>query len=74
MLTLILGLLRPDSGTIHVNGQRIDDVRERDPPVLRDDAQARFIVLHDCQIRFEGTGDELLASQDDYLRESLFKR
>ena len=29
LLKLILGLLRPDSGRIFVNGQRIDDMRER---------------------------------------------
>ncbi len=30
LLKLILGLLRPDSGTITVNGQRIDNLAERD--------------------------------------------
>jgi ABC-type transporter Mla maintaining outer membrane lipid asymmetry ATPase subunit MlaF len=30
LLKLILGLLRPDSGRILINGQRIDDMRERD--------------------------------------------
>lgn len=29
-LKLILGLLRPDSGIIRVNGQRVDNMRERD--------------------------------------------
>ncbi len=30
VLKLILGLLRPDAGTILVNGQRIDHMAERD--------------------------------------------
>jgi phospholipid/cholesterol/gamma-HCH transport system ATP-binding protein len=39
------------------------------------DAQAehaRFLVLHEGRIYFEGTGAELLASKSDYLREFLF--
>ena len=35
-------------------------------------AHAEFMVLHDGQIRFEGSGGDLLASQDDYLQEFLF--
>jgi len=34
--------------------------------------QARFMVLHDGRIYFEGTGAELLGSQDEYLKEFLF--
>ena len=34
--------------------------------------RARFMVLHEGRIYFEGTGAELLASQDRYLREFLF--
>jgi phospholipid/cholesterol/gamma-HCH transport system ATP-binding protein len=34
--------------------------------------RARFMVLHDGRIYFEGTGEELLASQDPYLKEFLF--
>ena len=30
ILKLILGLWKPDGGTIHVNGQRVDTMRERD--------------------------------------------
>ena len=30
VLKLILGLLRPDAGAIHVNGQRVDTMKERD--------------------------------------------
>jgi len=33
---------------------------------------ARFMVLHQASILFEGTAGELLASQDRYLREFLF--
>jgi len=34
--------------------------------------RARFIVLHDGRILFEGSAAELLSSQDQYLREFLF--
>ena len=34
--------------------------------------RADFIVLHEGVIRFEGTSVELLASQDEYLKELLF--
>jgi len=34
--------------------------------------RARFLVLHDGGIYFTGTGEELLASRDEYLREFLF--
>jgi phospholipid/cholesterol/gamma-HCH transport system ATP-binding protein len=33
---------------------------------------ARFMVLHEGRIFFEGTGADLLASHDSYLREFLF--
>ena len=33
---------------------------------------ARFMVLHDARIFFEGTGAELLAARDAYLKEFLF--
>jgi phospholipid/cholesterol/gamma-HCH transport system ATP-binding protein len=36
------------------------------------DPPADFLVLHEGLIRFEGTSDELLASQDEYLKELLF--
>jgi phospholipid/cholesterol/gamma-HCH transport system ATP-binding protein len=42
LLKLILGLLRPDSGRILVNGQRIDDMRERDLLQLRADIGMLF--------------------------------
>jgi phospholipid/cholesterol/gamma-HCH transport system ATP-binding protein len=34
---------------------------------------ARFMVLHDGRIWFEGTADELLASEDPHLKEFLYK-
>ena len=34
--------------------------------------RTRFMVLHDGRIQFEGSAAELLASQDQYLREFLF--
>jgi phospholipid/cholesterol/gamma-HCH transport system ATP-binding protein len=34
--------------------------------------RARFMVLHEGRIYFEGSGGDLLASQDEYLREFLF--
>ena len=33
---------------------------------------ARFLVLHEGRIYFEGTGSELLGSQDAFLKEFLF--
>jgi phospholipid/cholesterol/gamma-HCH transport system ATP-binding protein len=42
MLKLILGLLRPDSGRIFVNGQRIDDMLERDLMKTRSDIGMSF--------------------------------
>ena len=35
-------------------------------------AQTTFMVLHDARLHFEGSGAELLASRDSYLREFLF--
>jgi len=42
VLKLILGLFRPDSGTIHVNGRRIDTMTERDLLGLRADIGMLF--------------------------------
>jgi phospholipid/cholesterol/gamma-HCH transport system ATP-binding protein len=33
---------------------------------------AEFMVLHEGRIQFEGTGDELLASTEDYLKDMMF--
>jgi phospholipid/cholesterol/gamma-HCH transport system ATP-binding protein len=47
--------------------------REGTLQILSADAErARFMVLHEGRITFEGTGAELLASPDQYLRELLF--
>ena len=49
------------------NGKlQLDPVPE-DAPAL-----AEFMVLHDGRIQFEGTGAELLASKDEYLKELMF--
>jgi phospholipid/cholesterol/gamma-HCH transport system ATP-binding protein len=42
LLKLILGLLRPDAGTIHVFGQRVDDMHERDLMKVRADLGMLF--------------------------------
>lgn len=42
VLKLILGLFRPDSGTISVNGHRIDSMREQDLLALRADIGMLF--------------------------------
>jgi phospholipid/cholesterol/gamma-HCH transport system ATP-binding protein len=44
---------------------RIEAVGDHEPPV------ATFMVLNDARIYFEGTGDELLAAQDEFLRQFL---
>jgi len=42
VLKLMLGLFRPDSGTIHVHGQQIDRMPERDLLQLRGDIGMLF--------------------------------
>jgi phospholipid/cholesterol/gamma-HCH transport system ATP-binding protein len=42
VLKLILGLLRPDTGTISVNGERINDMSERDLMRVRSDVGMLF--------------------------------
>lgn len=42
VLKLILGLLRPDAGTIHVNGHRVDTMSERDLLRVRADIGMAF--------------------------------
>ena len=42
VLKLILGLLRPDAGSIHVHGSRIDNMREQDLLRLRGDIGMLF--------------------------------
>ena len=43
-----------------------------EPPTRRRREQARFMVLHDGRIYFEGSAAELLASRDRYLQQFLF--
>jgi phospholipid/cholesterol/gamma-HCH transport system ATP-binding protein len=61
VLKLILGLLRPDSGTIVVNGQRIDHMPERDLLRLRTDIGMSFqeIALFDSLTVAENVGYRL---------------
>lgn len=42
VLKLILGLIRPDGGTIHVNGERIDHMSEHDLMAIRGDIGMSF--------------------------------
>ena len=49
------------------HGDRLDVVKTEETS-----AQARFLVLCDASILFEGTAAELLASEDPYLKEFLF--
>jgi len=42
VLKLMLGLMRPDSGTIHINGQRIDNMSEHDLLRVRGDMGMLF--------------------------------
>jgi len=58
------GLLRRASTKPRV---RTDAWRSSTPARAR-----RFLVLHEGRISFEGTGKDLLASQDAYLKEFLF--
>lgn len=46
-------------------------LRIREAPEVQG-TRAKFMVLHDGQISFEGSAGELLASHDAYLREFLF--
>jgi phospholipid/cholesterol/gamma-HCH transport system ATP-binding protein len=38
-----------------------------------ENGRARFMVLHDGRILFEGTADELMASKDPYLQRFLYR-
>jgi len=61
VLKLILGLLRPDAGAIHVNGQRIDQMREADLMPLRGDIGMSFqeLALFDSLTVAENVGYRL---------------
>ena len=66
VLKLILGLLRPDSGRIVVNGQRIDSMAERDLLRLRTDIGMSFqeIALFDSLTVAENVGYRLYEETD----------
>jgi phospholipid/cholesterol/gamma-HCH transport system ATP-binding protein len=66
LLKLILGLLRPDSGQILVNGQRIDDMRERDLLQMRADIGMLFQenALFDSLTVAENVGYRLYEETD----------
>jgi phospholipid/cholesterol/gamma-HCH transport system ATP-binding protein len=66
LLKLILGLFRPDSGTISVNGQRIDDLPERDLLRLRSDIGMVFQenALFDSLTVNENVGFRLYEESD----------
>ena len=49
-------------------GERVE-IRDADE---QKSAHARFMVLHEGRIRFEGTVQELLASTDPFLERFLF--
>ena len=66
VLKLILGLLRPDSGAIHLNGQRIDNMSERDLMGVRPDIGMLFqeSALFDSLTVAENVGYRLYEETD----------
>jgi phospholipid/cholesterol/gamma-HCH transport system ATP-binding protein len=66
LLKLILGLYRPDSGTIFVNGERIDTMAERDLLTLRADIGMLFqeSALFDSLTVAENVGYRLYEETD----------
>jgi phospholipid/cholesterol/gamma-HCH transport system ATP-binding protein len=66
VLKLILGLIRPDSGQIYVNGQRIDTMPERDLLRVRADMGMSFqeIALFDSLTVAENVGYRLSEETD----------
>ncbi|MCC7415550.1 MAG: ATP-binding cassette domain-containing protein [Acidobacteria bacterium] len=76
LLKLILGLLRPDSGAIHVNGHRVDTMSERDLLVLRADIGMLFqeSALFDSLTVAENVGyrlDEETETTEDQVRQRV---
>jgi phospholipid/cholesterol/gamma-HCH transport system ATP-binding protein len=74
ILKLILGLLRPDSGTIHVNGRRIDKMSEGDLMAVRPDIGMLFqeSALFDSLTVAENVGYRLYEETD--MPEELVRR
>jgi len=66
LLKLILGLLRPDAGTIRVNGQRVDRMPERDLLRVRGDIGMLFqeSALFDSLTVAENVGYRLFEETD----------
>src|SRR3954465_3659019 len=66
VLKLILGLLRPDSGTIHVNGDRIDNMSELELMRVRADIGMLFqeTALFDSLTVAENVGYRLYEEAD----------
>src|SRR5687767_5865912 len=66
VLKLILGLMRPDSGTILVDGQRVDTMAERDLLRLRADMGIAFQenALFDSLTVAENVGYRLYEESD----------
>ena len=71
VLKLILGLLRPDAGTILVNGHRVDDMNERDLLRVRADIGMLFQenALFDSLTVAENVGYRLYEESDQPPRE-----
>jgi phospholipid/cholesterol/gamma-HCH transport system ATP-binding protein len=71
LLKLILGLFRPDSGTIHVHGERIDNRSERDLMGIRGDIGMLFqeSALFDSLTVAENVGYRLYEETDMPLEE-----
>ena len=66
VLKLILGLLKPDAGTVHVNGRRIDNLPESELNVIRDDIGMLFqeSALFDSLTVAENVGYKLYQETD----------
>lgn len=66
LLKLILGLLRPDSGTIHVNGRRIDNMSEGELLRMRADVGMAFqeLALFDSLTVDENVGYRMYEETD----------
>jgi phospholipid/cholesterol/gamma-HCH transport system ATP-binding protein len=66
ILKVILGLIRPDGGTVYVKGQRVDDMRERDLLRVRADIGMLFQenALFDSLTVAENVGYRLYEETD----------
>jgi phospholipid/cholesterol/gamma-HCH transport system ATP-binding protein len=75
ILKLIVGLLRPDDGTIHVNGQRVDRMPERELMAVRADVGMVFQegALFDSLTVAENVGFKL-AEQSDLSSDDIDRR